>query len=79
MTNTKAQERFAAWVKENKPDQYKWWQENESEQNHIFDKSWTYREMYQLLGGEIESKTGKVADYKPKNHAEAVRRAKEWN
>lgn len=75
MTNTLAQEAFADWVRHHKPKQWKWWQDHQSDSYVIFDKSWTYREMYVALGGEIESKTGKMKDYKPKNHAKAVREA----
>lgn len=76
MTSTIAQQRFADWVQENKPEQYKWWQDHQHEANKPFDKSWTYREMYELLGGEIHSKTGKIKDMKPKNHAAALRKIK---
>ena len=76
MTNTIAQQNFADWVKENKPEQWKWWQEHQSDANKIFDKSWSYREKYVELGGEIHSKTGNMKDLKPKNHAEKIRRIK---
>jgi hypothetical protein len=75
MVNTMAQLRFAEFVKKHHPKQYSWWKAHEHEQNKGFDKSWTYREMYELIGGEIETKTGKYSDYKPKNHAEKIRRA----
>lgn len=74
MTSTLAQDAFTNWVKSNKPDQFNWWQEHQVDAYKPFDKSWTYREMYELLGGEIESKTGKMKDMKPKNHAEKIRR-----
>jgi hypothetical protein len=73
IVNNKAQERFAVWVKENKPDQYAWWQEHEKDANKPFNKSWTYREMYELLGGEIKSKTGLLKDMKPYNHATKIK------
>lgn len=74
ITSTLAQKKFGDWVKYHKPEQYKWWQSSLQWEKKPFDKSWTYREMYELLGGEIESKTGKVSDYKPKNHAEKIRK-----
>ena len=73
MTSTIAQQKFAEWVKEHKPLQFEWWQENEHEVRKPFDKSWTYREMYERLGGEIETKTGHLRDMKPKNHAKKIR------
>jgi len=75
ITSTLAQQRFADWVKENKPKQYKWWEENKEEERKLFDRSWTYREMYELLGGEIETKTGRIGDMKPKGHAKKIREA----
>ena len=75
--NTQAQKAFADWVKEHKPKQYEWWQEHQPEAHKPFDKSWTYREMYEQLGGEIHSKTGLIKDMKPKNHAKAIRRIKD--
>ena len=72
--NTQAQKAFADWVKDNKPEQYEWWIRNQGEANQPFDKSWTYREMYERLGGEIITRTGKYSDMRPKNHAEAIRR-----
>ncbi len=72
--NTHAQTAFEHWVRDHKPEQYEWWMEHQHEATKPFDKSWTYREMYELLGGEIESKTGNMKDMKPKNHAKALRR-----
>lgn len=39
----------------------------------VWDKSWTYKEMYIELGGEIHSKTGFVKDDKPLNHAAKIK------
>jgi hypothetical protein len=73
ITSTLAQKRFADWVKMHKPKQYKWWQEHMHYEHKLFDRSWTYRDMYEQLGGEIESKTGRMQDMKPKNHAKKIR------
>lgn len=73
MTSTIAQQKFADWIKITKPDQWEWWQAHQEDANKPFDKSWTYREKYVELGGEIESKTGKMKDLKPKNHAAKIR------
>lgn len=73
ITSTLAQQRFAEWVRVNKPEQYEWWMENKHYERKPFDHSWTYREMYVELGGEIETKTGRYSDYKPKNHARAIK------
>ena len=73
ITSTLAQKRFADWVKMYKPKQYKWWQEHMHYEHKLFDRSWTYRDMYEQLGGEIESKTGRMQDMKPKNHAKKIR------
>ena len=75
--NTLAQEAFADWVRDNKPDQWQWWQEHQSDANKPFDKSWTYREIYEELGGELRSKTGLLKDLRPYNHAVKIRKAKE--
>jgi uncharacterized CHY-type Zn-finger protein len=72
--NTQAQKAFADWVRLNKPDQYKWWVDHQKQANKPFDKSWTYREMYERLGGEIQTKTGLIKDMKPKNHAASLRK-----
>lgn len=74
ITNSLAQQAFADWVKLNKPDTFKWWQEHQLDGNKPFDKTWTYREMYEMLGGVVYSKTGKIKDLKPKNHAAALRK-----
>ena len=69
-----AQQKFADWVKKYKHVQYEWWQENKKYERTIFDKSWTYRDKYIELGGEIESKTGKMSDMKPKKHAKSLKK-----
>lgn len=79
IVSTMAQQRFADWVKENKPEQYEWWQENKKHERIIFDRSWTYREMYEMLGGEIQSKSGRMCDLKPKNHAKNIKKILEGN
>lgn len=68
--DTAAVARFYAWLRDNKPEQF---EKLETVDHDPFDKSWTYREKYVELGGEIESKTGKLRDLKPKNHARKVR------
>ena len=40
-----------------------------------FNKEWFYREKYVELGGEIHSKTGKLKDMRPFQHATKVREA----
>ena len=77
--NTMAQLRFAEFVKKHHPKQYLWWKANEHYAHKPFDKEWTYREMYERLGGTIETKTGKYKDYKPINHAKAVGEASAYN
>ena len=67
--NTWAVLRFYEWMRLNKPEQYSWALEAGAEK---WDKSWTYKEMYVRLGGEI--KDGKFKkDEKPLNHAAKVR------
>lgn len=73
ITSTIAQKRFADWVKLNKPEQYKWWMEHRKDEHKLFDKSWTYRDKYEELGGEIETKTGRMMDCKPKNHSQKIK------
>tara|TARA_R100000773_G_C4217178_1_gene115721 strand:- start:1134 stop:1640 length:507 start_codon:yes stop_codon:yes gene_type:complete len=75
MTNTLAQAQFAAWLEAEKPEQFKWWTMHQDDQNKPFSKSWTYRDMYERLGGKIK-KEGPMKDWKPINHAAAVRRIK---
>jgi hypothetical protein len=74
IVSTMAQQNFAEWVKKHKPEQYEWWQENKQYERVLFDRSWTYRDKYIELGGEIESKTGKMSDMKPKNHAKSLKK-----
>lgn len=75
ITSTLAQQRFADWMKENKPEQFEWWEANKYLESKIFDRSWTYREMYERLGGEIETKTGRMSDLKPVRHSAKVKAA----
>lgn len=77
MVNTMAQKNFGDWMQKKKPGQFKWWKENEEEIHKAWDRSWTYREKYEELGGEIHSKTGLIKDLKPYKHAAALRRIKE--
>lgn len=66
IVSTDAQYAFEVWVKENKPEQFAWWQEHKNDE---FDKSSTCaRDLYVELGGEVDSKSGKMSDMKPKNH-----------
>ncbi len=74
ITSTHAQAAFEEWVRDNKPKQYAWWMENQHMVNKPFDKTWTYREMYVALGGEIETKTGHIKDYRPVRHKPKVDR-----
>jgi hypothetical protein len=62
-------------MKENKPEQFEWWEANKYLESKIFDRSWTYREMYERLGGEIETKTGRMSDLKPVRHSAKVKAA----
>ena len=64
--------RFNSWLRVNKPEQYKWWRDTEAEASKPFDKTWTARGKYQELGGEIESKTGLMKDYRPVRHGAKV-------
>jgi hypothetical protein len=81
--NGLAVERFVKWVRENRPEQYKWWKSTEPEARELFDKSWTYREMYELLGGEIlKEKDGKklpMKDWKPMNHKRNIKEIVDGN
>ena len=70
--DTAAQAAFYKWLEENNPEKYAMMLERRHDK---FNKEWTYRDMYQALGGEIESKTGKIKDMKPKNHATKVKEA----
>lgn len=42
---------------------------------HAWAKEWTYREMYQRLGGEVFSKTGLKKDLRPYKHEAKKREA----
>jgi len=60
---------FYEFVRTKLPDQWKWFK---SHCRDMWDRSWTYKEMYERLGGEIsDDKFSK--DQKPKNHAEKIR------
>jgi len=69
--DTAAQAAFYDWMRDNLPEKYQLFQERRHDK---FNKEWCYREMYEELGGEIHSKTGKLKDMRPKNHAGNVRR-----
>jgi hypothetical protein len=70
--DTVAVTRFYSWLQENKPEQH---QELLETKEEPFDGSWTYKEMYERLGGEITSPTGLIKDEKPLNHAQKIRAA----
>jgi len=76
IVSTEAQHAFYEWVKENKPKQYAWWMEHQADINRVFDKSWNYREMYELLGGEIKKTNGgdalPMSKWKPLRHKPKV-------
>jgi len=65
-----AQARFYDWLKLNHEDKYNLMIHRQSDK---FNKEWCYREMYEILGGEIHSKTGKMKDLRPVKHAAKVR------
>ena len=71
-----AQAKFYQWLADNKPEQYEFMM---THGNDKFNKEWCYRDAYVELGGEIESKSGLMKDYKPKNHAKKVREAENGN
>ena len=77
MVNTQAQANFSNFIKDFLPETYDWWQEAQLPKNMKWDQSWTYRDKYVELGGDIVSSTDLVKDLKPKNHAEALRKVKE--
>lgn len=77
ITNTHAQTTFEKWVQENKPEQYKWWMDHMEDSNKVFDDSWTPRDKYVELGGEILDTNGNgdklpMSKWKPKNHKTKV-------
>jgi hypothetical protein len=59
------------WLKETYPEKYEW---ATAHNEDLFDRSWTYREMYERLGGKIKTATGLIKDMRPDNHAAALRR-----
>ena len=69
--DTVAQERFSEWLRLHKPEQRELLL---SVSHKPFDKSWTYRQKYEELGGEIK-KDGPMKDWKPANHAKKIREA----
>ena len=68
--DTAAQAAFFKWLEENNRDKYELMM---SRRHDKFNKEWCYREMYTSLTGEIHSKTGKLKDLRPKNHARKVK------
>ena len=60
---------FYEWVRLNEPEQWEWFKSHCRDE---WDGSWTYKEMYQTLGGEITDEKFKK-DQKPLNHAEKIR------
>lgn len=68
--DTAAVARFYHWLEHNVPEKFLRLRDIDGKP---FDKSWTYKEKYVELGGEIESKTGLIKDFRPKNHARNVR------
>ncbi len=68
-TDTLAQGRFYFWLFASKMDQ---WLLTLDLAEKKWDKSWTYREMYERLGGEIKGEL--VKDMKPHNHRASVKR-----
>lgn len=68
--DTAAVARFYKWLEDHCPERFAKLQNID---HKPFDKSWTYKEMYETLGGEIESKTGLIKDCRPKNHATKVK------
>lgn len=77
ITNTHAQTAFEHWVRDNKPDQYRWWMDHQKDADKPYSGTITPREQYELLGGEIR-KTDKegnnlpMKDWKPMNHKKNV-------
>jgi hypothetical protein len=66
-----AQAVFYDWLKTEKGWQ---WHQMVELRFDKFNKEWTYRDMYEKLGGEI-LKDGPKKYWKPKNHAKAIREA----
>ena len=65
-----AQAAFYKWLEENRPEKYALMEERRFDK---FAKEWFYRGVYEDLGGEIHSKTGKMKDLRPLNHKTKVR------
>lgn len=72
IVSTHAQTAFEEWVQHEKPEQYAWWMEHQKDANKPFDGSWTVKDVYLELGGEIESKSGLIKDAKPVRHKAKV-------
>jgi len=70
--DTAAVARFYSWLRDNCLGK---WERLQDIDHKPFDKSWTYRDAYVELGGEIHSKTGLIKDLRPLNHAGKVREA----
>ena len=64
-----AQAAFYEWLRINRPEQYRFMIDCRHDK---FDKSWTYRDVYQLLGGQIKGALKK--DMRPHNHAALIRK-----
>ena len=83
ITSTHAQTVFERWVRDNKPEQYAWWMEHQNDVHKNFDDSWTPREMYEMLGGEIKKEADgerlPMKDWKPLNHKTKVEEAETRN
>ena len=74
IVSTDAQGLFREWVRDNKPEQFAWWQEHKGDE---YDKSVTARDIYEQLGGEIrkiDSNGNKLPmkDWHPVNHRKNV-------
>jgi hypothetical protein len=69
--DTAAQVEFYDWLR-------MWWSSKHEfildNRHDKFNKEWCYRDMYELLGGEI-NKTGPKKNWEPVNHAKAIRKA----
>ena len=61
---------FYEWLKENYPEKAQFMDDNRHQK---FGREWTYKTMYEQLGGEIHSKTGLKKDDRPKNHARLIK------
>ena len=61
---------FYEWLFFTHPEKWEW------AKRHYQDKAdsvLSYRDAYERLGGEVESKSGLIKDMRPKNHARNVR------